>query len=100
MAPRKRADDLVNVRVHPAATSQVGGTHYTELAIQPWAAMESWLSTEEFSGYLRGCAIKYLARCRKKGGLEDLKKARHYLDKMIELDESLENSLTPTPSTV
>ena len=38
-------------------------------------------------GFLRGNAIKYLARCDDKGGLEDLKKARHYLDKLIECHE-------------
>jgi hypothetical protein len=44
------------------------------------------MSTEAFAGFLRGNAIKYLARCDKKGGVEDLRKARHYLDKLIELE--------------
>jgi len=69
-----------------AGKHQVGGSHYTELAVQPWAAMQSWMSTEAFAGFLRGNAIKYLARCDKKGGVEDLRKARHYLDKLIELE--------------
>lgn len=63
---------------------QVGGEHYVTKAIQPWTAMESWMSPEQFKGFLRGCAIKYLARCDDKGGVEDLKKARHYLDRLIE----------------
>jgi len=37
-------------------------------------------------GYLEGCAIKYLCRFRLKGGVEDLKKARVYLDKLIEVE--------------
>ena len=41
-----------------------------------------------------GNAIKYLARCDDKGGLEDLKKARHYLDKLIEFEESLNAGVT------
>ena len=41
------------------------------------------MSREEFAGYLRGSAIKYLARCNKKGGLEDMRKARHFVDKLI-----------------
>jgi hypothetical protein len=45
------------------------------------------MSKEQFVGFLRGNAIKYLARCDDKGGLMDLKKARHYLDKLIELQE-------------
>jgi hypothetical protein len=36
-------------------------------------------------GYLEGCSTKYVARWRKKGGLDDLHKALHYLDKLIEL---------------
>lgn len=68
-----------------AAIRQVGGDHYVNLGVQPWDAMESWMSEEEFAGFLRGNVIKYVARCRSKGGLEDLEKARHYLDRLIEL---------------
>jgi hypothetical protein len=35
-------------------------------------------------GYLEGCSTKYVARWRKKGGIDDLHKAMHYLDKLIE----------------
>lgn len=64
---------------------QVGGTHYLSKTVQPWEAMESWLSHEEFIGYLRGNVVKYLARCNEKGGVDDLKKAQHYLGKLIEI---------------
>lgn len=37
-------------------------------------------------GYFDGNAVKYLSRWRHKGGIEDLKKARHYIDKLIELE--------------
>ena len=57
------------------------------MAVQPWDAMESWMSPEAFQGFLRACVIKYLARCDAKGGLEDLQKARHCLDKLIEVRE-------------
>lgn len=60
---------------------QVGGNHYTALHVQPWDAMESWMSAEEFAGFLRGNIIKYIAR--DKNGTEDLEKARHYLDRLI-----------------
>lgn len=75
------------VEVHSANTVQVGGTHYTSKKVQPWEAMEAWMTPEQFAGFLRGNAIKYLARCDDKGGVEDLKKARHYLDKLIEVSE-------------
>ncbi len=64
---------------------QVGGSHYTSKAIQPWDAMEAWMTPEEFVGFLRGNAIKYLARAGSKGdALEDYRKAQHYLAKLIE----------------
>lgn len=66
---------------------QVGGSHYTRLSIQPWDAMQSWMSPEEFAGFLLGNVIKYAARHRAKGGVEDLRKARHYLDRLIQLED-------------
>lgn len=71
-----------------ANTVQVGGSHYASKAVQPWEAMEAWATPEEFAGHLRLTAIKYLARCNDKGGIEDIKKARHYLDKLVEVLES------------
>ena len=67
---------------------QVGGHHYTSKEVQPWDAMQSWMSPEAFAGYLQGNCIKYLARYRDKNGIEDLKKAQHYLSKLIEVDGS------------
>lgn len=67
---------------------QIGGDHYKSKSIQPWDAMEAWLSPEEFRGFLKGNAIKYLARCNDKGGIQDVKKAGHYISKLIEVSES------------
>lgn len=64
---------------------QVAGAHYTDKRVQPWDAMEAWMSEEQFIGFLKGNVIKYLARCDDKGGKTDLEKARHYLDKLIEM---------------
>ena len=72
--PSTKADDL-----------QVGGDHYKNMGVQPWKAMESWMTPEQFAGFLRGNAIKYLARCDAKGGIDDIKKAKHYIDKLIEV---------------
>jgi hypothetical protein len=68
-----------------ARSRQVGGAHYAKHSIQPWDAMEQWMSNEEFAGFLRGNAIKYLARCKDKGGVEDVKKAQHYIEKLLEI---------------
>ena len=66
---------------------QVGGDHYRTMDVQPWDAMRAWMTPAEFRGFLRGNAIKYLARCDKKGALiDDLRKARHYIDKLIEFE--------------
>ena len=62
-------------------TKQVGGNHYTSLDIQPWEIIE-----RNKLGFFDGNALKYLLRFRAKGGVEDLEKAKHYLDKLIELE--------------
>ena len=79
-----------------AEDTQIGGTHYASKKVQPWHAMEAWMTRDQFAGFLIGNAIKYLARCDDKGGLEDLKKARHYLDKLIEFHEC-SNALAQGP---
>ena len=63
---------------------QIGGDHYASKSVQPWEAMEAWMSPEAFSGYLQGNCIKYLSRYREKNGIEDLYKAQHYLAKLCE----------------
>jgi len=65
---------------------QVGGDHYASKSVQPWEAMESWMSKEAFAGYLHGNCIKYLARYREKNGVQDLQKCQHYLAKLIEVE--------------
>jgi hypothetical protein len=61
---------------------QIGGDHYKNQAIQPW----DFISLNNL-GYLEGCVIKYVSRHAKKGGIEDLNKAKHYLEKLIELND-------------
>ena len=68
-----------------AAQRQVGGEHYHGKKIQPWDAMEAWMTKEEFIGYLKGNVIKYVAREQDKGGRQDLMKAQHYLEKLLEV---------------
>lgn len=65
-----------------ASSTQVGGSHYLR-SIQPWEIIEVW----ELD-YFRGRALTYLLRAGNKGpALEDLKKARHLLDHLIEKGE-------------
>lgn len=74
--------------------TQVGGTHYKK-DIQPWDAMEAWMSKEAFQGFLQGNAIKYLARWKDKGGVEDLQKAQHYIQKLIESETEPKTETKP-----
>lgn len=62
---------------------QVGGDHYKEKTIQPW----DFIAANQL-GYFEGNIVKYVSRWRDKGGINDLKKARHYLDKLIELEDN------------
>ena len=64
-----------------ANEKQVAGTHYKG-AIQPWDVVNDW-----GLGYLDGTALKYIARWRKKNGLEDIKKAIHFLEKLVEHEQ-------------
>lgn len=70
-------EDLVN---HPS--------HYADGAIECIDAIEAQLTAEEFQGYLRGNCVKYTWRWRNKGGLQDLKKAQWYLDRLITVNET------------
>ena len=71
-----------------ANAHQVGGTHY---AAHGTATLQHWDVVDLFGlDYFQGNITKYLFRWRSKGGVEDLKKARHYLDKYIELQTQKE----------
>jgi hypothetical protein len=65
-----------------ANEQQVGGAHYAVKAIQPW----DYIIANNL-GYLEGNVVKYVSRWKDKGGIEDLKKAQHYLQKLIEVTE-------------
>lgn len=60
--------------------TQIGGDHYKSKTIQPW----DYISSNNL-GFLEGNIVKYVTRWRDKNGLQDLEKARHYLDKLISL---------------
>jgi hypothetical protein len=62
----------------PANDYQVGGDHY-DVAYKHWD-----LAIKFRMPYLDGCTTKHVSRWRKKLGVQDLQKARHYLEKLIE----------------
>ena len=58
--------------------------HYNRKGVEAISAIEASMSDEEFRGYCKGNAMKYLWRYQYKGKpVEDLKKCRWYLDKLI-----------------
>lgn len=60
--------------------------HYADRKFEVIDIMEDSMSREAFEGFLYGNVIKYIMRYKKKGNqLQDLEKARFYLNKMIEL---------------
>ena len=67
-------------KVETALDTQIGGTHYKNCAIQPVEFI-----TKNKLGFLEGCVIKRICRYEDKNGLEDLKKAKHEIDLLIEL---------------
>lgn len=67
-----------------ADARQVGGSHYKAMNVQPWEAMETLLTYDEFIGFLKGNMIKYAMR----QGLKDpadAEKFRHYRQKYLEM---------------
>ena len=60
--------------------------HYAAGSVECIDAIEAQMTPEEFRGYLKGNVVKYLWRERKKGGKESLKKAKWYLNKLINLE--------------
>lgn len=60
---------------------QVGGEHYSDMAIQPAEYIH-----KNGIGYLPGNGIKYLSRYKRKGGAEDIRKAIHYCQLILEME--------------
>ena len=60
---------------------QIGGRHYQDFVIQP----AEFINKNRLQ-FAEGNAIKYIVRAAKKGGKEDLLKAKHYIDMIIERD--------------
>lgn len=71
-----------------ANEKQVGGTHYK-------STMECWdYIIANNLGYLEGTAIKYITRWKKKNGIEDIRKAIHFLEKLVEIHSPAANTDT------
>lgn len=83
----QQAQAVLSTSIRSALDTQEGGGHYKNLAIQPVEYIHA-----NNIGYFEGCVIKYVTRWRAKNGLEDLRKARHFIDLLLELEEQSANS--------
>jgi hypothetical protein len=64
---------------------QVGGDHYKDMPIQPVEFIHA-----NGIPYIEGAVIKYVCRWRTKNGMEDLKKAAHFLELLMQLEKNVE----------
>jgi hypothetical protein len=84
LAPDVTGQDLIN---HPP--------HYTQGGIECLEAIKASMPYDQFIGYLKGSQLKYVWRYEHKGGVEDLKKANFYLNRLIrEIDLKTAEALT------
>lgn len=65
-----------------ANDKQIGGHHYKGQELEPWDIWAKWKLNP-----FQATAIKHIARYNKKGSIQDLEKAVHYLEKLIELEK-------------
>lgn len=68
-----------------ALETQISGSHYKSQAIQPVEYIHA-----NNIGYFEGNVIKYVTRWKNKNGVQDLEKAKHYLELLIELEKANE----------
>ena len=73
-----------------AYKKQIGGKHYLKYKVQP-----SKFVVENKLLYPEGCVIKYVVRHQDKGGKQDLEKAKHMIDMIIERDYSKPEDKNP-----
>ena len=68
--------------VKKPSETQIGGNHYSDMTIQPIEFIH-----KNGLSFIQGNVIKYVCRYKDKGGIQDLNKAKHYIDLLIEFEE-------------
>lgn len=80
--PAPEGFDWVMVPAKPRGTSPGEKGHYSDRGLEPIQVAESWNLD-----FLEGSALKYLARYRKKGGVESLEKVKWFVDRIIQREK-------------
>ena len=71
------------MKLSKASKKQIGGSHYLGYQIQPIDFI-----IKNNIGFVEGNIIKYVIRFKEKGGVQDLEKAKHYIELLIESTKS------------
>ena len=80
-----RDSKMSDTKYNPLKT-QVSGSHYKNYEVQP----VEFCQRNELN-YCESAAIKYLCRHRDKNGIDDLRKAKHYIELLIEIEYADQN---------
>lgn len=90
-APERLGDfmsRMMSTEIKIENTDNVNPQHYKKYKLETIDNIQNSMTHEEFIGYLKGNIKKYIDRYRDKGGVEDLKKSRWYLEKLIEVESN------------
>lgn len=74
--------------------SELGG-HYHKTELQPWDVLEKWRNPDHMRGGLILLILKYIQRYPAKGGIDDLRKARNCIEKLIHIECAIEGLPLP-----
>lgn len=67
-------------------------SHYIRNGVECIDVIKLFLTPEEYEGYIKGNILKYLFRYKGKGNVQDLHKAKKYLDYLIEIERTTDES--------
>lgn len=84
--PEQLSDINEGLRISNPLNTQVGGSHYKDTKIQP----VEYAHANKLD-FFQGSVIKYITRFRSKNGRQDLEKAKHFIDLLIELEYGKES---------
>ena len=77
------------VLLTPANATQVAGTHYKDMGVEPWDVIDTWPIEQRVGAYRAGI-LKYVMRMGAKDDMaQEIRKAGHYCQKLAEVLESM-----------
>ena len=77
---------IEKTNIETTENDNINPNHYVFGGIETIEYLKAKLTPEEYRGFLKGNVLKYVSREAEKNGLEDLKKDKWYLDKLIEFE--------------